>query len=131
MVSSVLRGSCVVAVVLGVATLGSLDASGPAQTSAATRTVFVSVADSAGRPITDLEAQDFAVRVDGLDRQVLGLRRAAEPLALALLFDTTTQEIPDLRGAVESLVAEFAKSGTQVRIGLTLPQTPAVKFGDV
>lgn len=116
---------------LAAAALVPLGASARIQSTAATRTVFVSVSDAAGRPITDLTAKDFAVRVDGLDRQVVSVQGVTQPLALALLFDTTTTEIPDLRGTVEALTSDLAKSGTPVRIGVTLPQTPAVKFRDV
>ena len=54
---------------------------------AATRTIYVSVLDSAGAPVTDLSAPDFVIKEGGKDREVLKAGVTSVPLRIALLVD--------------------------------------------
>lgn len=53
------------------------------------KTVFVAVTDAAGKPLTDLKVNEFAVREDNVNREVVGVKPATQPLYLYLLADTT------------------------------------------
>lgn len=55
------------------------------------KTVFVAVTDAAGKPLTDLKVNEFAVREDNVNREVVGVKPATQPLYLYLLADTTRQ----------------------------------------
>ncbi len=73
-----------------------------------TRDVYVSVADSAGKPVTDVTAADFVVREDGVVREVLKVAPATAPLQIALLVDDSAVSAPAiqrLREGVEAFVA--------------------------
>jgi VWFA-related protein len=64
------------------------------------RIVYVSVLDRAGRPVTSVAAQDFTVRENRIDRQVLQVSRATDPFDIAVLVDTSQDAepfIPDFR----------------------------------
>ena len=52
--------------------------------------IYVAVIDGAGAPVSGVSAEDFAVREDGVDREVIGLRPAVQPLSVAVLVDTTS-----------------------------------------
>ncbi len=56
----------------------------PAQQIGASRTVLATVIDTRGRPIVDIEADDFVVRETGQPRDVLSVRVADYPIALVL-----------------------------------------------
>ena len=53
----------------------------------ATRTIYVTVLDSAGAPVTDLGAADFVIKEGGKDREVLKAGVTSVPLRIALLVD--------------------------------------------
>jgi len=64
------------------------------------RIVYASVLDRAGRPVTDVTAKDVTVRENNIDRRVLRVYRAIEPLDVAVLIDTSQDAealIPDFR----------------------------------
>lgn len=70
----------------------SLSASGVPSDQAAyreglTRTVYVSVVDKSGVPVTDLAAEDFVVKEGGKDRAVVEASMTAVPLRIALVVD--------------------------------------------
>ena len=91
--------------------------------------VYASVLDSNGRPVTGLGAADFKVREDNVAREVLSVAPATERLSIALLLDNTqsssgaTQMIRDgardfvktLAGKAEIAVITFGDRPTIVQ----------------
>jgi len=76
------------------------------------RGMYVSVLDDKGTPVTDLTADQFVVREDGVRREVLRIRPATDPIDIALLIDNTQAMEPftnDLRLAVASFVEQMAR----------------------
>lgn len=74
----------------------------------ADKKMFGSVIDAVGKPVSDVTAVDFAVREDGAEREVTGMRPSSEPLAVALLVDTTAGTERYLVGIRNGLTA-FAR----------------------
>jgi Ca-activated chloride channel family protein len=74
------------------------------------RTIYASVLDRAGLPVTDLAATDFIVREDGVAREVLRALPATESLQIAVLVDTSQAVEPyisDIRNALRSFFKEM------------------------
>lgn len=95
--------------VLSLAVLGALLPDGAAA-QALEREIFVSVLDRSDKPVPNLGPRDFAIREDGRLREVLRVRRATEPIDLAVLVDTSAAagtQINDLRQGLESLMAQM------------------------
>jgi len=71
----------------------TLSASGPSSTQQAalrdglTRTVYVSVLNGAGAPVTDLGTADFVIKEGGKDREIVNAGMTSVPLRIALLVD--------------------------------------------
>jgi len=61
----------------------------PALSQSVERIVYASVLDRAGRAVTDVTAKDVRVRENNVDRRVLRVYRAIEPLDVAVLIDTS------------------------------------------
>lgn len=79
------------------------------------RTVYVSVFDKQSRaPVADLGPDAFAVREDGVNREVLRVTPVTTPMAVAVLIDNSqaaTQTIPDLRRGLETFLQRMAGIG--------------------
>ena len=82
--------------------------------------IYASVLDRAGAPVTGLAATDFIVRENGADREVLRASPATEPMRIAVLVDTSQAiepHISNVRDAVGGFFralkgnAEFALVG--------------------
>ena len=58
-----------------------------AQSSVRTNTVYVSVVEESGAPVTDLTAEDFAVKEDGQSREILQVTTASDPMHVMILVD--------------------------------------------
>src|SRR4029078_10561215 len=52
-----------------------------------TRTIYVTVLDGAGAPVTDLATADFVIKEGGRDREVVRAGMTSVPLRIALLVD--------------------------------------------
>ncbi|HEU4937307.1 MAG TPA: VWA domain-containing protein [Vicinamibacterales bacterium] len=82
-----------------------------------TRTVFVSVVDKSGVPVTDLSADDFVIKEGGKDREIVGAGMTTMPLRIAIVVDDNGTGI--FRYALAKFVerlqgrAEFALSTVQ------------------
>jgi Ca-activated chloride channel homolog len=87
----------------------------PAQTGRAQeRDLFVSVLDAKGAPVPGLSPADFVVREDKVAREVLRVRRATDPIDLAILIDnsqSSSDAIMDLRRGVEPFVKRMGELG--------------------
>ena len=68
----------------------------------ATKSIFISIVDSSGKPVTDLKPEEVAVGEDSKRLEMTGFKAAASPLSIALLIDTT--------GGVEPFVQDFRRS---------------------
>lgn len=70
---------------------------------ASDREILVSALDQNGAPVTDLAPSDIGVREDGVAREVLRVRKATEPMTIALLVDDSAaaaSSTRDIRVAV-------------------------------
>lgn len=75
------------------------------------RTVFVSVVDQAGAPVTDVTPADLVVKEDGLTREVLRVGPATTPLQVAVLVDNSIaarDDIANLRDGLKAFVTALA-----------------------
>lgn len=86
----------------------TLDASASApaaarQAGARERTLYASVVDKNGEPVTGLGPDDFIVREDNARREVLRVSRAVEPMALAVLVDNSASAEDDIRNIRDGL----------------------------
>ena len=76
------------------------------------RQLIVSVVDSNGTPIADLDASDFVVREDGARREILDVRPDTERKQIALLVDTSQAAAPavrDFKRAAKSFIETMGK----------------------
>ena len=71
------------------------------------REMFVSVLDEKGVPVPDLGVNEFIVREDEVQREVLRVSRATAPMQLAILVDTShaaIPTIPDIRSGLHAFL---------------------------
>lgn len=85
----------------------------------AERTVYVSVLDRSGAPVTGLPGDRFVVTEDGQTREVLRAARTTDRLDLGILVDNSTASQPtiqDLRKALLPFMTRMAKDGHSVAL---------------
>ena len=112
--------------VSAIATLVSISVSLSAQRTV-TRSVFVSVVDTGGRPALDLTRADFQVTENGAKRDVTRATLGAAPMRIVLMVDSSTPVGPvishfktALTGFVDTLPPQhevaFISTGGQIRV---------------
>jgi VWFA-related protein len=79
-----------------------------AAAAATNRTVYVSVTDGKGNPVTDLTAQDFKVKEGGKDREVVRAEPAKAPPHIALMVEERLQLDQHVREAMFEFVKRMA-----------------------
>lgn len=85
------------------------------------KTIFVSVVDEKGKPVTDMTTADFAIREDSVDREVVSAKKTATPVAVALLVDTTTAAqdfVQDIRAGLTGFIDVMQKESPDSPISL-------------
>jgi hypothetical protein len=90
--------------------------------SAADKTIFITVLDDAGKPLKDLALPDILIREDGVDREVVSVGPAKDPLYVAILVDTTPAAEPyiqDIRRGLSAFVQQIGAGSTDARISVT------------
>lgn len=74
------------------------------------KSIFVSVVDDSGKPVKDMTADEFALREDGKDRQIVSVGPAQAPLDVVLLVDTDNSAMrltQDIHAAVLAFIQEL------------------------
>ena len=95
------------------------------------RTIYASVVDRAGAPVTGLAAGEFIVREDDMTREVLRVSTATEPLQIAVLIDTSQaidRHVLDLRTALTAFFKEMAGENDIALIGVGERPTVLVEY---
>ena len=72
------------------------------------KSLFISVLDEAGKPVKDIVADDILIREDGVDRQVVSVKPARQPISVAVLVDTAQgTRVTDAYGTPEEYVRDL------------------------
>lgn len=90
--------------------------------SAADKTIFVTVLEESGKPVTDIKLGEILIREDGVDREVVTVERATQPLYVAMLVDTTPQAQPyvrDIRDGFVAFARQVRAANPEARISIT------------
>ena len=83
----------------------------PRAADAKTQSVYASVVDRKGEPVTGLTAADFTVREDGVAREVLRVGPATETMQIALLVDdsqASTAAVQQIREGLTNFIEALA-----------------------
>ncbi|HEX9366781.1 MAG TPA: hypothetical protein VF921_09145 [Vicinamibacterales bacterium] len=95
------------------------------------KSLFLSVLDEKGKPVKDMVADDILIREDNVDRQVVAVKPASQPISVAVLVDTaqgarvtdaygTPEEyVRDMRVAVGSFAKELLGQSPNAVVSLT------------
>jgi VWFA-related protein len=87
-------------------------------------TVYASVVDKTGTPVTGLATGDFVVRENGVAREVLRVSPASDSLRVAVLIDTSQEmraELIDVRQSLRAFVNEMDRRHEIALIGFGGP----------
>lgn len=106
----------------------TLGAAAPAAAQARDRELYVSALDAKSVPVPNLGPSDFIVREDGVQREVLRVGPAAEPMQITLLVDDSqraTQHIQRMREGIEAFIDKMATGGNTLAI-VTLADRPTL-----
>jgi VWFA-related protein len=126
--STTFRSRRALAVALGIAFASAAAVWSPASAQAPReRTMYVSAVDQKGEPVEGLGPNDFVVREDGVQREVLRVSHAIEPIDIAILVDDSAASqslIPRVREALRSFIAKMAM-GNQISI-VALADRPTI-----
>ena len=79
-----------------------------ASAAATNRTVYVSVTDGKGNPVTDLKADDFKVKEGGKDREIVRAEPAKAPPHIALMVEEKLSMDAHVREAMFEFVKRMA-----------------------
>lgn len=74
-----------------------------------TKTLYVSVLDDSGKPVKDMTADEFAMREDNKDVQIVSIGPAQAPLQVVMLVDTSDSAVKlvqDIRTAVGGFIKQ-------------------------
>jgi VWFA-related protein len=94
-------------------------------------TVYASVVDRSGVPVTGLGAADFVVRENGVAREILRVAPATDSLRVAMLIDTSQEmrgELIDLRQSLRAFVNEMDRRHEIALIGFGGPPNVLVDY---
>lgn len=86
------------------------------------KTIFLSVLEESGKPVTDIKLGEIMIREDGVDREVVSVERATQPLYVALLVDTTAAAQPyvrDIRAGLATFARQIRAADPEARISVT------------
>lgn len=109
----------------------------PRATDAKTISVVASVVDDKGNPVAGLTEQDFRVREDNVEREVLDVAPATEPMQIALLVDdsqVTSNAIPLIREGLTAFINAMQGKGQIALITVgerptsVVPYTPSAEL---
>ena len=93
--------------------------------------VYLSVADSKGKPVTGLTAADFKIAIDDREQEVLSVAPATEPLDLVILTDRLGLDPAYSNFTVHHALSGFVKVIRTIpdnRIALTTFDGPVVRI---
>jgi VWFA-related protein len=94
-------------------------------------TVYASVVDRTGVPVTGLGTADFGVRENGMVREILRVLPATDSLRIALLIDTSQEmraELIDLRQGLRTFVNEIDRRHEVALVGFGGPPTVLIDY---
>jgi hypothetical protein len=97
------------------------------------KSIFVSVLDEEGRPVTGMTAADFAVREDNADRTIVDVKPASQPIYIAMLVDTTTGSdafTSDIREGFSAFAKQVLTKSPESQLALWEFGQAAVKVQD-
>jgi hypothetical protein len=107
-----------------------------------TRSVFVSAVDSAGKPVLDLEAEEFGITENNARRPVVRAGLGTAPLRIVLMVDSSSPVSPVVSTVKKGLTAfvetlspghdiAFISSGGQIRVRARPGDTRAKLYAEI
>ena len=105
----------------GLLALALAPALGAWEQTAADKTIFVAVLDADGKPVKDIALGEILIREDGVDREVISVSPATQPLYVSLLVDTTPAAVPyirDIRKGLTTFVQQVGATSSDARISV-------------
>jgi hypothetical protein len=74
------------------------------------KSLFLSVLDESGKAVKDVTADDILIREDNVDRHVVAVKPASQPISVAVLVDTAQgTRVTDAYGTPEEYVRDIRK----------------------